>query len=159
LFFFLQIEKEKSIIQETVSKKQNNECIDFSPYCNTHTETYHCTYDVFLKGSIKSCGITFQEGSHPWVQKYYICFLAYNSTELGKKQLGMRNGDVLLAVNDEDVEGRTLEQVQHLLQEHSNDALKLSFLSKERFNNCSHTSVKMNGKDEMWVPYTVFDAY
>jgi hypothetical protein len=137
--FFLQITKnEKTKIQYGPSTKQKrrNETISESQevtrQCQSRNslltpyrlindqDTYNDSYDVFVPVYEYGCNIQFQTAQEPYVERYFVCFKDYVHDENGyleeeTKQLVMNLGDVLLAVDGVDVEGKSLKDIKCLI--------------------------------------------
>ena len=81
------------------------------------------------------------------MEDYYVIFEDYErddngSSLLADKDIMMNFGDVLLAVDGVDIEGKKLPDIINILQGKVTNMVTLKFLNKEWFNNYDRDSVK-----------------
>jgi C-terminal processing protease CtpA/Prc len=81
------------------------------------------------------------------VEDYYVIFEDYERDDNGNSLLADRDimmnfGDVLLAVDGVDIEGKKLADIVNILKGKLTNIVTLKFLSKEWFNNYDRDSVK-----------------
>jgi C-terminal processing protease CtpA/Prc len=81
------------------------------------------------------------------VEDYYVIFEDYERDDnrnslLADKDKMMNFGDVLLAVDGVDIEGKKLGDIMNMLKGKSTHFVTLTFLNKEWFNNFDRDSVK-----------------
>jgi C-terminal processing protease CtpA/Prc len=74
----------------------------------------------------------------------------------------MNFGDVLLAVDGLDIEGKNLDNIRNMLQGKSSNWVKLTFLNKEWFNRFDRdsaiTSTKIQRKKVSHLSFTVLSV-
>ena len=61
---------------------------------------------------------------------------------LADKDIMMNFGDVLLAVDGVDIEGKNLGDIMNMLKGTSSNTVTLTFLNKEWFNNFDRDNIK-----------------
>jgi hypothetical protein len=93
------------------------------------------------------CGLWLLTHTLPCVEEYYVIFKGYKRDDngyslLADKDIMMNFGDVLLAVDEVDIEGKNLSDIMNMLQGKSTNTVTLTFLNKEWFNNFDRDSVK-----------------
>ena len=81
------------------------------------------------------------------MEDYYVIFEDYERDDNGNslladKDIMMNFGDVLLAVDGVDIEGKNLGDIMNMLKGKSSNTVTLTFLNKEWFNNFDRDSVK-----------------
>jgi C-terminal processing protease CtpA/Prc len=81
------------------------------------------------------------------VEDYYVIFEDYDRDDNGNSLLAERDimmnfGDVLLAVDGVDIEGKKLGDIMNMLKGKLTNIVTLKFLNKEWFNNYDRDSVK-----------------
>jgi C-terminal processing protease CtpA/Prc len=81
------------------------------------------------------------------VEDYYVIFEDYERDDNGNSLLADRDimmnfGDVLLAVDGVDIEGKKLGDIMNMLKGKLTNIVTLTFLNKEWFNNYDRDSVK-----------------
>jgi hypothetical protein len=120
-----------------------------SPYRSIgNQEEYIDSYDVVLPLQHGGYELWLQTHALPYVEDYYIIFKDYKKDDggyslLADKDIMMNFGDVLLAVDGLDIEGKKLGDIMNMLQgKSSNRVVKLTFLIKEWFNWFDRVSVK-----------------
>ena len=110
-------------------------------------EKYFDSYDVTLPLQHGQCGLWLQTHALPYVEDYYVIFEYYERDDNGNSLLADRDimmnfGDVLLAVDGVDIEGKKLPDIINILQGKLTNIVTLKFLNKEWFNNYDRDSVK-----------------
>jgi hypothetical protein len=110
-------------------------------------EKYFDSYDVTLPLQHGQCGLWFQTHALPYVEDYYVIFEYYERDDNGNSLLADRDimmnfGDVLLAVDGVDIEGKRLADIINILKGKLTNIVTLTFLNKEWFNNYDRDSVK-----------------
>jgi len=111
-------------------------------------DTYNDSYDVFVPVYEYGCNIQFQIAQEPYVERYFVCFKDYVRDENGyseeeNKQLVMNLGDVLLAVDGVDVEGKSLKDIKCLILYKYHQMVRLTFLNENWFNKFDRFSVRV----------------
>ena len=94
------------------------------------------------------CGLKLQTFELPYVENYYVSFEGYvrdqdGMSEAEDNKVMMNTGDVLLAIEGEDIEGKSLAEVLHLIQLKKPDMVQLTFLNKSWFNRFNRDAVKV----------------
>jgi hypothetical protein len=110
-------------------------------------EKYFDSYDVTLPLQHGQCGLWLQTHALPYVEDYYVIFEYYERDDNGNALLADRDimmnvGDVLLAVDGVDIEGKKLADIINILKGKLTNIVTLTFLNKEWFNNYDRDSVK-----------------
>jgi hypothetical protein len=165
--FFLQItEKEITKIQYVRSTKQKrrNETItqpqEITRQCRSRNslltpyrlindqDTYNDSYDVFVPVYEYGCNIQFQTAQEPYVESSFVCFKDYVHDKNGyseeeNKQLLMNLGDVLLAVDGVNVEGKSLKDIKCLILYKHQQMVQLTFLNENWFNKFDRFSIRV----------------
>jgi len=82
------------------------------------------------------CGLWLETHALPYVEDYYIIFKDYKRDDEGyslleDKDLMMNFGDVLLAVDGLDIEGKNLDNIRNMLKGKRSNTVKLTFLNKQ----------------------------
>jgi hypothetical protein len=113
--------------------------------CNR--DKYFDSYDVTVPLQHGQCGLWLLTHALPYVEDYYVIFEDYERDDngyslLADKDIMMNFGDVLLAVDGVDIEGKNLGDIMNMLKGTSSNTVTLTFLNKERFNNFDRDSVK-----------------
>jgi len=113
--------------------------------CNR--DKYFDSYDVVIPLQHGQCGLWLLTHALPYVEEYYIIFEDYERDDngyslLADKDIMMNFGDVLLAVDGVEIEGKNLDDIMNMLQGKSTNTVTLTFLNKEWFNNFDRDSVK-----------------
>ena len=110
-------------------------------------EKYFDSYNVTIPLQHGQCGLWLQTHALPYVEDYYVIFEDYERDDNGNslladKDIMMNFGDVLLAVDGVDIEGKNLGDIMNMLKGTSSNTVTLTFLNKEWFNNFDRDSVK-----------------
>jgi len=110
-------------------------------------EKYFDSYDVTIPLQHGQCGLWLQTHALPYVEDYYVIFEDYDRDDNGNSLLADRDimmnfGDVLLAVDGVDIEGKKLGDIMNMLKGKLTNIVTLTFLNKEWFNNYDRDSVK-----------------
>ncbi len=113
--------------------------------CNR--DKYFDSYDVVIPLQHGQCGLWLLTHALPYIEEYYVIFEDYESDDngyslLADKDIMMNFGDVLLAVDGVDIEGKNLGDIMNMLQGKITNTVTLTFLNKEWFNNFDRDSVK-----------------
>jgi hypothetical protein len=103
---------------------------------------------VFVPVYEYGCNIQFQTAQEPYVERYFVCFKDYvhdsnGYSEEENKQLIMNLGDVLLAVDGVDVEGKSLKDIKCLILYKHQQMVQLTFLNENWFNKFDWCSVQV----------------
>ena len=84
----------------------------------------------------------------PYVENYYVAFDSYKrhkgdiQSKAEKNRVVWNKGDVLVAVNGEDIAGKTLSEVTQWIKELTEDTITMTFLQRNWFNGSGHKSVR-----------------
>lgn len=84
----------------------------------------------------------------PYVENYYVAFEAYKrhkgdiQSKAEKDMVVWNKGDILLAVNGEDIGGRTLSDVTSWIKTLTDETITMTFLNRSWFNNHNSKSVR-----------------
>jgi hypothetical protein len=110
-------------------------------------DKYFDRYDVVLPQQHGQCGLWLLTHALPYIEDYYIIFEDYKRDDngyslLADKDIMMNFGDVLLAVDGVDIEGKNLGDIRNMLQGKSSNTVTLTSLNKECFNWFDRDSVK-----------------
>ena len=110
-------------------------------------EKYLDSYVVTISLQHCQCGLWLQTHALPYVEDYYVTFEDYERDDNGNSLLADRDimmnfGDVLLAVDGVDIEGKKLGDIMNMLKGKLTNIVTLTFLNKEWFNNYDRDSVK-----------------
>jgi hypothetical protein len=110
-------------------------------------DKYFDSYDVVLPLQHVECGLWLLTHALPYIEDYYIIFEDYERDDngyslLADKDIMMNFGDVLLAVDGVDIEGKNSGDMRNMLQGKSSNTVTLTFLNKEWFNRFDRDSVK-----------------
>ena len=140
----------------------------FTPYRSIgNREEYFDSYDIAIPLQHGGCGLWLETHALPYVEDYYIIFEDYKKDDGGysfleDKDLVMNFGDVLLAVDGLDIEGKNLDNIRNMLQGKSSNWVKLTFLNKEWFNRFDRdsaiTSTKIQRKKVSHLSFTVLSV-
>ena len=150
----------RSTIQDLSPAKQNSSQDDTSilqkarkslrtPYSIIlDANVYHNAYEAYLPVQDNECGLHFKSIDNPYIENYFARFEKYATDNHGhstaaEKQVIMNEGDILLAVNDADVGGKSLSEIISLISESNNEMVHLTFLNKDWFNKYDHDNVKI----------------
>jgi hypothetical protein len=84
-------------------------------------DKYFDSYNVVLSLQHGQCGLWLLTHALPYVEEYYIIFEDYERDDngyslLADKDIMMNFGDVLLAVDGVDIEGKNLGDIMNMLQ-------------------------------------------
>jgi hypothetical protein len=111
-------------------------------YVESYTVTLPKTIDGYM-----IC-LTSQIDNSAFVENYFVAFDMYNRhkgdipSQAEKDKLIWNQYDVLLAVNGEDIAGKTLEDVTNLIKTISTESIKMTFLPRELYNRYHYKSVR-----------------
>jgi C-terminal processing protease CtpA/Prc len=84
----------------------------------------------------------------PYVENYYVAFDSYKrhkgdiQSKAEKNKVVWNKGDVLVAVNGEDIAGKTLSEVKERIKGLTDDTITLTFLRMTWFNDSGQKSVR-----------------
>ena len=84
----------------------------------------------------------------PYVENYYVAFDSYKrhkgdiQSTAEKNRVVWNKGDVLVAVNGEDIAGKTLSEVKEWIKGLTDDTITMTFLHRNWFNDSGHKSVR-----------------
>ena len=92
--------------------------------------------------------MTSQIDNSAFVENYFVAFDRYNRhkgdilSQAEKDQLIWNQYDVLLAVNGEDIAGKSLEEVTNWIRTFTTESIKMTFLHRDLFNRYHCKSVR-----------------
>jgi len=84
----------------------------------------------------------------PYVENYYVAFEGYKKhkgdiqSKAEKDRVVWKKGDVLVAINGEDIAGKTLSEVHDWIKELTDDTITMTFLHRSWFNDIGYKSVR-----------------